>query len=90
MSPQRDSGFLWPHLLSLPGPDALCLCVEEEVGRVCPCDPCWALGPGAAAGAAPGFLHLCEEDGLHADRGGDLLRPGALVWVDLCESDRCR
>lgn len=73
------------HSLPGPGPEALCLCEGEEEGRslVCPCGPCWVLGPGAAAGADPGPPHPTEEDGPHADPGGGLLHCGGLVWVVL-------
>lgn len=73
-------------LLSLPGPEALCLCAVEEAGRslVCPCGPCWAPGPGAAAGADPGLPHPTEEDEELADSGGGHLHSGGgLVCVGL-------
>lgn len=68
------------HLQSLPGPglEALCPCEAEEEGRslVCPCGPCWALGPGAAVGADPGLPHPTEEGEAHADLDGGHLHCG--------------
>lgn len=65
-------------------PGALCLCEVEVEGqtRACPCGPCWAPGPEAAAGVDLGPLRLAEEDERHVDCGGSLTHYAGPVCVD--------
>lgn len=79
-------GRWYRTILSVPALDPGVPCLGEVVvevqTRACPCGPCWALGPEAAAGVDFGPLHLAGEDEQHVDCGGSLTHCAGPVCVD--------